>query len=304
MQASSQNAYRAASAALCSFFFTQAAAGSAQRLPASAFAYQRTPTAVRVSARIPNAAGIVVSDVTFASPSGGKIHGRLFAPARPASRGAVLFVHWLGDPQTTNLTEFARDATELARRGCTALAIDAMWAQTDWFDKVRRPETDYAASIRQVVELRRSLDVLLAQPGVDPSRVAYVGHDFGAMYGAVLSGIDPRPRYYVLIAGTTTFSEWYLLGAKPKDTPAYVAQMKPLDPLPYLRSSRARGFLFQFADVDKYIPTAKAKSFFDAAPIPKGIFFYHTDHSVRDAMAYTDRVSWLVSQAGCRPFAN
>ena len=47
-------------------------------------------------------------------------------------------------------------------------------------------------------DLRRALDVLLAQPGVDPKRIAYVGHDFGAMYGAVLAGVDRRVSVWAL----------------------------------------------------------------------------------------------------------
>jgi len=41
----------------------------------------------------------------------------------------------------------------------------------------------------------------LAQPGVDPTRIAYVGHDFGAMYGCILLALDHRISYGVLMAG-------------------------------------------------------------------------------------------------------
>jgi hypothetical protein len=275
------------------------AAVPAEPLPASAFAYEKAPVAVRETGRVTSPTGVSIRDISFASPSGAQIRARLFAPQSSGKHGAILFVHWLGDAKTTNRTEFTRDATELAKGGCGSLAIDAMWAQSDWFDKLRKPQTDYAASIRQVVDLRRSLDVLLAQPNVDPDRVAYVGHDFGAMYGAVLSGVDPRPRYYVFMAGTTSFSEWYLLGTKPKDVSAYVAQMKPLEPLPYLRRSQARGFLFQFADVDQYVRRESALAFFAAAPVPRGLFFYHTGHAIRDPHAYDDRLGWLASRLGC-----
>lgn len=269
-------------------------------LTAATFAYPQGAIGLQEGRPQKSVSGITVRDVSFASPSGGRIRARLYSPAGNRPHGAVLFVHWLGDPSTTNLSEFMKDATEVARRGCTSLAIDAMWAQRDWFERVRKPETDYDASIRQVVDLRRSLDVLLSQPGVDPDRLAYVGHDFGAMYGAVLSGIDPRPKYYVLMAGTTSFSRWYLLGAKPKDVAAYVARMKPLDPLPYLKASRARGFLFQFAAKDAYVTRAQATAFFDAAPVPSGLFFYPADHALRDPLAQSDRALWLSTRIGCR----
>ena len=47
-----------------------------------------------------------------------------------------------------------------------------------------------------------------AHPQIDEARLAYVAHDFGAMYGAVLAGVDPRPQWYVLMAGTPVFSDW------------------------------------------------------------------------------------------------
>ena len=58
--------------------------------------------------------------------------------------------------------------------------------------KKRKREEDYARSIQQVKDLRRALDVLLAQPNVDPARVAFVGHDFGAMYGVLEAANDKR----------------------------------------------------------------------------------------------------------------
>ena len=74
--------------------------------------------------------------------------------------------------------------------------------------------------------------MLLSEPGVDRKRVAYVGHDFGAMYGALLAGVDRRPAAYVMIAGTKSFSDWYLLGRKLEGAArqAVVDELAPLDP--------------------------------------------------------------------------
>jgi hypothetical protein len=163
----------------------------------------------------------------------------------------------------------------------------------DWFDDLRSTDTDYAASIAQVIDLRRALDLLIAQPGVDPRRIAYVAHDFGAMYGAVLAGVDPRPRYYVLMAGTTSFADWYLLGKKPSDVDAYRAQMAPLDPLAYLARSKADGFMFQFASRDKYVTAAHATAFYEAAPLPRAMYLYDAQHDLQVPFALHDRLGWL-----------
>ncbi|MFN2527988.1 MAG: alpha/beta hydrolase family protein [Candidatus Baltobacteraceae bacterium] len=244
---------------------------------------------------------ITIQDLTFPSPKGGTIKAQLMLPRAKLHRGGVLFVHWLGDPRTTNLTEFHRDALTVAQRGNVALLIDAMWAQKDWYEKGRTPETDYANSVKQVIDLRRSLDLLLSEPGVEAHRIAYVGHDFGAMYGAVLSGIDSRPRWYVLMAGNPSFEKWYTYEAKPKDAAAFAAQMAELDPPQYLAQSKAEEFLLQFADKDRYITADEAQKFSAAAPLPHGTFVYKADHSLDVPEAFSDRMAWLDSRLNPAP---
>jgi fermentation-respiration switch protein FrsA (DUF1100 family) len=238
---------------------------------------------------------IVRREISFSTPSG-PVHGEIVTPQRGKNHAGVLFVHWLGDRKTTNLTEFQSDAVQLAGEGVTSLLVDAMWAKPHWFTQGRSTQTDYRNSTDQVIALRRALDVLLAQPGVDANRIAYVGHDFGAMYGALLSGIDPRPRWFVFMAGTITFSEWYLLGKKPADIPAYVAQMAPIDPMPYLSQLKARGFLFQFAAKDPYITTEHEMRFFSAAPLPRAMYVYDAGHSLTVPQASRDRLNWLLER--------
>jgi dienelactone hydrolase len=266
-------------------------------LAASAFAYQSAPLQLR--AQSSSVEGSVRrSLVTFRSGDR-TVTAEIVAPVHAVSNGpGVLFVHWLGDEATTNHKEFEPDARDLAARGATCLLIDAMWStvvngKRDWFETVRSTDTDYRHSIDQVVDLRRSLDLLVAQPGVDAHRIAYVAHDFGAMYGAVLAGVDPRPRYYVLMAGTTSFADWYLLGKKPPNVAAYRAQMAPLDPLAFLSRATAQGFLFQFASHDQYVTAAHATQFFSAAPLPRAMYVYDAHHDLGTPLAKSDRLDWL-----------
>lgn len=266
-------------------------------LAVGAFAY--TPAALQIQTQSSTVeSGVRRSLVTFRSGDR-TLSAEIVGPARAGGSGpGVLFVHWLGDAATTNHKEFEPDARALAAKGATCVLLDAMWStvvngKRDWFSTVRSTDTDYQHSIDQVVDLRRSLDLLIAQPGVDPNRIAYVAHDFGAMYGAVLAGVDPRPRYYVLMAGTTSFADWYLLGKKPADVDAYRAQMAPLDPLAYLTRSPASGFLFQFASHDEYVTAAHATEFFSAAPLPRAMYVYDAHHDLGVAPARRDRLDWL-----------
>ena len=274
-----------------------AAAVLAAGLEASAFSYDaRAPLNITYGSTT-TSSGVPIRGISFASAGGRKVTGVIVRGEGHGKHPVVLFVHWLGDEATTNHTEFEKDAAALAKLGATSLLVDAQWAEKDWFDK-RTTDIDYQRSIEQVVDLRRALDALLAQPNVDKDRVAVVAHDFGAMYSAVLAGIDSRPKWYVLMAGTPSFSTWFLLGAKPADIPAYVSLMAPLDPTNFLPQSTARGFYFQFSAHDRYITPENELKFFQSAPLPRTMSVYDIDHSMATPVAFADRLAWLRAKLG------
>ena len=194
------------------------AAGAATEPPppgASVFDYDRGRALDVRELGISRRDGVAIHDVTFASLSGGRTAAYLVAPDGAGGRGRrVLFVHWYAPREKdSNRTQFLEQASELARRGVVSLLVETMWSDPAWF-RARDYARDYDHSVDQVRALRRALDVLLARPDVDPTRVAYVGHDFGAMYGAVLAGVDARVNAgLALQAGTTSFADWFLLSA-------------------------------------------------------------------------------------------
>lgn len=263
-------------------------------LDPQAFDYDRSrPLAVEVKSDQTQGRARV-RDITFASAAGGRTAAYLVSPVKPRKGPGILFAHWY-EPESkdSNRTQFLVQAGELAAGGATSLLIETMWSDPGWFPKRRRAD-DYANSIAQVKELRRALDVLAVQPGVDPKRIAYVGHDFGAMYGAVLAGIDDRVRAWALQAGTTSFSHWYLLGEK-LDAAArqrVIDTLAPLDPVAYIGKAAPSPVLFQFARNDRYVPEARARQFFEAAGEPKTILWYDAGHGLNE-QAVKDRQAWL-----------
>ena len=221
--------------------------------------------------------------------------GEIISGPSAGPHPGVLFVHWLGDPKTTNHTEFEADAVALARRGVTSVLVDAMWSREDWFDKVGvSAEADVAQASGQLAGLSAALDLLERQKGIDPHRIAYVGHDFGAMFGALLAGDDPRPSYIVLMAGVPTLSEWYLLGKTHSQKDAYVRALDALDITASLGRSKAKAFLFQFAAHDHYIAADRATAFAAASPLPRAVMTYDADHSLAVPQAAGDRRAWLL----------
>ncbi len=217
----------------------------------------------------------------------------------PKNAPAILWVHWLGEPATTNHTEFMRDAQALAKRGVVSLLVDMPWSQAKWFTDARTPDTDYADTIAQVVSLRRALDCLGGVTGVDKTRIAYVGHDFGAMDGALLLGVDDRPAYAVLIAPTLSFWEWYLLGKQPANAAAYVAQMSAFDLPGWLALGKQKATLLQFGQNDEYVAQATGFALRNAVPNrDRTLKAYKVDHALEDPAAHDDRRSWLATHLG------
>ncbi len=240
--------------------------------------------------------GFVLHDIRFNDVAGQSMTAYLIVPQGKGPFTAVLYVHWLGDPATSNRTQFLKEAEDLAQHGAVALLVDMPWSVPGWFGN-RNMKDDYDFSIRQVQNLRRALDVLTQKPDVDRKRIAYVGHDFGATYGAILLGVDPRIRYAVLMAGTPILSDWFLLGAKiqGEEREAYIKKMAPLNPVNFLGKAKSVSVLMQFATNDKFIPKDKAELFANSANQPKDFRWYESEHEL-NAQAASDRMTWLEHQ--------
>jgi dienelactone hydrolase len=236
--------------------------------------------------------GVEVRDITFASLTGGRTEAYLIVPEKTSA--AILFAHWYEPPDpTSNRTQFIDEAAELAKHGVVSLLPATMWSDPEWFRK-RKREEDVRNSIAQVKELRRAMDVLVSLPGVERKRVAYVGHDFGAMFGAVMAGVDKRASAYALQAGTPEFANWYLFGP-PMREPArseFVKSLKIVDPAQHIGKASPAPVFLQFAARDFFVPHDKAEEFWQATREPKRIVFYDAEHKM-NGTARQDRIAWL-----------
>jgi dienelactone hydrolase len=269
-----------------------ASALAAEPLPAELFAYDKTAPINLVEAGRETRGPAVIRDVTF-TPAGRPVKAYLVTPAAGEGlHAAILYVHWLGEPATTNRTQFLDEAMALASRGVVSLLVEGMWAEPNWY-KHRVPEEDHAHAVRQVIELRRAMDLLLAQPGVDATRVALVGHDFGAMYGMIAEALDRRARTCVFMAPTPHFEDWFLFRQQPKDLVAYKAQLAPLDPVRFVPHLTPAPVFFQFANKDFYVTADEAAEFYAAAGPRKQMATYDCDHALHLPAVAADRVAWL-----------
>lgn len=258
------------------------------------FHYDKTAPLNMQAVGVEQRGDVTVRDLTFVGVKD-PIKAYLVVPVTPGPHAAILYVHWFGAPETTNRTEFLNEAVALAERGVVSLLVDAMWSQKGWW-RGRKPETDLAGGVAQVIELRRALDLLLAQPGVEPARVAMVAHDFGAMFGAVMGAADGRPKAYVFLAPTPRLSDWYLYNVKPANVDDYKKQLAPLDPINAVAKLAPAPVFYQFASKDKHVPPPRPAEFYGATAPRKQMATYDCEHEMLLPEIGADRVAWLAKE--------
>jgi len=244
--------------------------------------------------------GVVVKQISYEQLDGTRNAATLVLPAAaPAGpRPAILYAHWYEPPKpSSNRTEFLAEAIELASLGTVSLLVDTPWRAEGWFAG-RDSSRDYEFSVQQAKEIRHALDVLLAQGPIDPSRVAIVGHDFGAMYGALAAAADVRVTHLVYMAGSGSMAEWFLFQPKREgsDRDAFVAKLHPLDPELALARFSPRPVLLQFGTKDRFVSADNAKAQADAVKGPKTVRMYEGAEHELTYTAVRDRIGWIKEQ--------
>jgi pimeloyl-ACP methyl ester carboxylesterase len=224
---------------------------------------------------------------------------------RPAECAGVLFVHWFAPPDpSSNRTQFLDEAKAWARRGVVSVLPSTFWSDSARY-RARTWQTDYANSVDQAIRLRRMLAVLRAQTCVDPSRLAIVGHDYGAMFGSMVAAVEPGVKAAVLIAGVPELSSWYGFGTSTgvptgDDLVRFRAELARIAPARAVAMFTAPT-LFQFGTKDRYTPKDQYEAFFAAsASLAKEMKLYDSEHDMKLPQIREDRTAWLAQQLGVK----
>jgi len=255
--------------------------------------------------------GGTLHDITYTSPKGGPVAAYLIVPNGKGPFAAVLFGHWGNGTRA----EFIPEAKLYARAGAVSLIPDYPWDRPQpWrktpnhFDK---PEVDRGIEIQAVVDLRRGIDLLLARPDVDPKRLAYVGHSYGAQWGSILSAVDKRMKVSVLMAGVAEMADILLRSDDPgmvdlrKTQPGgqlekYSQVTGDIDAIHFVGKVTPIPLLLQFANYEQYFDKTSMEHYVAAASDPKKVLYYDTGHDLNDPQAFEDRYDWLVKQINLR----
>jgi len=275
-----------------------AGCGSSSHAPSTAqsrptFAYDATAPLHYVDHGRINRSGekVAVHDVVFRS-GGQLIEGFLVLPrGEKRRRPAVIFVHGSGGDRS----ELFVQAVRLAERGIVTLTITA-------------PSTSYPATqgatvaaslanvdteqVRDVVAVRRAVDLLRSLPQVDPARIGYLGWSAGAKTGTFVAASDPRVKALALLSAGALPVSVYVARAPARYHGLVRHALTKIDPIRYARRARPGSLLLLDGKRDQVVPRAALENIIHAAPHGTTVHWYDAPHEL-NAAAYNDAFDWL-----------
>ena len=239
---------------------------------------------------------VAVEDVSYTS---GRDRISAFLVRPPGAHGklpAVVYLHGAqGDRQ-----ELVVPATWIAARGAIALTITAPSTASPepsglkgvaflrWQQQIQK---------RDVVAVRRAIDLLERRKDVDPKRIGFVGWSAGSHTGGILAGVEPRLQAIVLMScGVAPVSEYASL-AQPALRAPIRRYLGSIDPLRYVRDARGSSLLVEDGRTDTVVPRAALLTFINATPPGTKVHWYEAGHELND-LAYRDQLDWLVAKLG------
>lgn len=252
------------------------------------------PLAVRDAGRANKDYPVVLRDVSFAS-GGARVQGFLALPPGPAKRPGVVFVHGSGGDRGQLLVQ----AMWLAGRGAVTLAITAPSSGAKDTSQGLTPvqvlqrQRDFA--VRDVVAVRRAVDVLRGRPEVDAQRLGFVGWSAGARTGALLAGVERRVGAFVLMSGGAAPVSVYAAQAPAALRDDVRRVLGPVDPLRTIRHARPGTLLLQDGRQDEVVPRGALEGLAAASPDGTEIRWYDAGHEL-DTKAYRDQLDWLAGK--------
>lgn len=249
-------------------------------------AHKRTTTAV------------VVEDITIPVPGQDPVQAWLVRPGgqlKKHSQAGVLWLHWLGEINGDR-SEYLSEAVTMAGRGVVSVLPQGYFP---WVPNPDGTTRDVTLVENQVAAIRAALDRLTAERSVDGSRVALVGHDYGAMYGALLADADERISAMVLQAPDALMGNWFAqfwLGLEGAERDAYLALFEGLDPVDHTARLGDR-VLFQWAGQDDFIGEDLRAAYAASSPDARVELYERSDHEFRDD-ARVARLAFLQAALG------
>jgi dienelactone hydrolase len=255
---------------------------------------------------------VVVHDISYISPKGGRVPAYLVVPLGKGPFAAVLWGHWYWrNSEFFNRKEFLDEAVALAHAGVVSLLTTGPGARPGHVqDRTPLSEQQVADRIQAIVDMRRGADLLLARKDVDPQRLAYVGHSYNAEVGAYLSGLDKRFKAFVLMAGSMSDEvdlkseeyKQYRLKVGPEKFDAFMAKYSWLDAGKFVSHAAPAVVFLQYATKEEFATPERARQYAAIVSEPKKFKLYDAPHAL-NAEARRERIAFLTEQLKLSPLS-
>lgn len=237
---------------------------------------------------------VAVHDVSFRSGNI-RVDGYLVLPARRGRRPAVVVVHGSGGdrrellPQAKRLAAERRIVVLTITEPSTSHPPGPVGTVEAFLAQAR------ATQVRDVVAVRRAVDVLQTLRQVDPRRIGYLGWSAGAKNGTFVAAAEPRVRALVLLsAGADPVSAF--VAQAPPGTHAEVRRvLGSIDPLRYVARARPGSLLLEDGTRDEVVPRRALLNVVHAAPSGTTVRWFAAHHALNDA-AYETAFAWLATR--------
>lgn len=274
------------------------------------YEYERAVPVTVEEVSVREADGVIIRDVYYESPRGGRVTAFLLEPAAAEAKGpGILFGH--GGYGTR--AWFMQEAIACARAGAVCLLVDFPWARpAEWrrtLGNFAEPQKDRDVYIQAVVDLRRGLDLLQYHPRCTGD-VAYVGHSLGAQCGAILAAVDShRLKAAILAGGAPSQADIYLACPEPEfealranvgieKVEGYCEALADFDGEKYVPWAQGGTLLFQFSRYERFFDEEAAARYVAAAAAPAEARWYDAGHALHGVDVYRDRAAWLGERVG------
>ena len=289
---------------LCGIAFGQSPEGS------SNFDYDRSAPLGLKELGVEKRGSVSIHDITYISPKGGVVPAYLVVPDGKGPFAAVIWGHWYwGNSPMRNRKEFLDEAVALAPAGVVSLLTDGPVARPGYVpDKDPLSERLVSYLVQQVIDMRRGVDLLLQRKDVDPKRIAYVGHSYNGVVGALLSGIDKRFKAFVLMTATTSDEvtrkipeyQEYRKEVGVEKFEAFERKHYWLDQGRYVSQAAPSVVFLQYAKQERFLDPKWIPLYAAVVSEPKRLKVYDAPHAL-NAEARRDRIAFLVEQLKLKP---
>jgi pimeloyl-ACP methyl ester carboxylesterase len=280
----------------------------AQNVNSYLFDYDKTEPLRWKSDRIQDTANCTVDEASFRVAEDHVADLLIISkPDNTLSRKPVIiFQHWGGG----NKTFFKKEAVAFAEKGFLCISLNAPWHWKTLADTASFFNT-YPKFIRlSVIAIRRLIDSLSRNQGIDRRNIYYIGHSYGATLGGLLAGIEPRIKGGVLMAGLPNISKFMMeekQGVWKKnwdaDTVRFMQvanELSAMEPENSIVKTKWKIY-HQVAEKDEVVKPEQSDRFMNKTPKPFKSSSYPAGHLFNE-QAMEDRISWILQLYQPRAF--